>query len=178
MNLSKLYQLQQELDNHILVNEEKRDNKVKDKAELLDETILALLVEVGELANTTRCFKHWSTKGMMEKEVVLDELADVYHFYLSIGNQLNIQVDKLPTLDEGTWQALEDEDVELKDVFLSLYSNISEMGIEYPISKDNYILAGQDIYVLELLLQFADEEVEKAYLKKHEENYKRQREGY
>lgn len=174
MNLTKLYKMQRELDDHIL-----KKNKVEmSKEERLDNTILALLVEVGELANTTRCFKYWSTKRMMEKEVVLDELADVYHFYLSIGNQLNIQVDKFPPLDEGTWQALEDEDVELKDVFLSLYSNISEMGIEYPISKDNYILAGQDIYVLELLLQFSDKEVEQAYLKKHKENYKRQQEGY
>ena len=38
--------------------------------------------------------------------------------------------------------------------------------------------AGKCIRVLGWGLGFTDEEVEQAYLKKHEENYKRQREGY
>ena len=32
---------------------------------------LALLVEIGELANTTRCFKYWSNKGSEDKERAL-----------------------------------------------------------------------------------------------------------
>lgn len=50
-----------------------------------DRRILALLVEIGEFANTTRCFKYWSNKGMEEKETVLDEYADGMHFFLSLG---------------------------------------------------------------------------------------------
>ena len=61
MNLDKLYKLQEELDNHIW-NKYKILEKMT-KEELLDNTILALLVEVGELANATRCFKHWSTRS-------------------------------------------------------------------------------------------------------------------
>src|SRR5699024_6396859 len=91
MNLEKLYKMQEELDNHIWEKHGTLDKMSKE--ELLDNTILALLVEVGELANATRCFKHWSTKGTMDKEIVLDELADVLHFYLSIGNQIGYKLD-------------------------------------------------------------------------------------
>ena len=70
MNLDKLYKLQAELDKTILENEKKRTGKQIDKDVLLEQTILALLVEIGELANTTRCFKHWSTKGPMKDEII------------------------------------------------------------------------------------------------------------
>ena len=38
--------------------------------------LMALLVELGEFANETRCFKYWSVKGPSPKEVILDEYAD------------------------------------------------------------------------------------------------------
>ena len=79
MDLEKLYKMQEELDEYIIANR----NIVMSEEELLNNTILAFS-RGRELANTTRCFKHWSTKGMMEKDIVLDELADVLHFYLSI----------------------------------------------------------------------------------------------
>lgn len=59
MNLVKIYELQTKLDQRII-----KEHHVEEK-HLLDNTILALLVEIGELANTTRCFKHWSNKGAM-----------------------------------------------------------------------------------------------------------------
>lgn len=40
--------------------------------------ILALQVEIGELANETRCFKHWSNKGPSEKEVILMEYVYIF----------------------------------------------------------------------------------------------------
>ena len=160
MNLDKLYKMQAELDKHIL---EKHNIKMS-KEELLDNTILALLVEVGELANTTRCFKHWSKKGMMEKEFVLDELADVIHFYLSIGNQQG-----------HIWEYL---DFGLKNSglikeFQKLYFWASRK-IDYMAYQE----IGDKIYNISKELGFTGKEVESAYLLKHEENYKRQREGY
>lgn len=166
MNLNKLYKMQAELDKHIL---EKHDIKMS-KEELLDNTILALLVEVGELANTTRCFKHWSTKGMMEREIVLDELADVWHFYLSIGNQKNIKLDKCNVdMTKHRQQATK--------IFISVYFWILRLR-EFPDNEVNYIQIGWTLNHLAYKLSFTDKEVEQAYLKKHEENYRRQREGY
>lgn len=76
MNLDKLYKLQAELDRTILENEKKRTGKEIDKDLLLNQTILALQVEVAELANETRCFKHWSTKGPNNKVSIPCSLCD------------------------------------------------------------------------------------------------------
>lgn len=166
MNLNKLYKMQEELDKHILEN-----NKVEmSKEELLDNTILALLVEVGELANTTRCFKHWSKKGMMAKEVVLDELADVWHFYLSIGNQLNVKLKKC-NVDMTKHRHKETQ------IFNNIYFWILRLQ-EFPENEVNYIQIGWTLNHLSWKLGFTDQEVGQAYLKKHEENYIRQEQGY
>lgn len=178
MNLEKLYKMQEELDDYILINHLKRTGKGISEEELLDKTILALLVEVGELANTTRCFKHWSTKGMMEKEVVLDELADVIHFYLSIGNQIG---DKY--LDIGVGESwVHDINQALTFRFLILYAHIGRFGDEIQVTSidpsELYQTIGDSLCKLINLLGFTNKEVEQAYLKKHEENYRRQEEGY
>ena len=171
MKLNKLYKMQEELDKHII---EKHNIKMS-KEELLDNTILALLVEVGELANTTRCFKHWSTKGMMDKEVVLDELADCLHFYLSIGNQVGLQCDV-----EGESFGKRAKSIEI--TFHMIYFWITRFRSFTKMKTRNYTKEydslGVGLFELAAKLKFTDEEVEQAYLKKHEENYKRQREGY
>ena len=54
MNLSKLLNIQKELDEHIV------KEKGLEGQDLLDKKILALQVELGELANEHRGFKFWS----------------------------------------------------------------------------------------------------------------------
>lgn len=170
MNLEKLYKMQEELDNHILENYFKRTGKRREKGELLEDTKLALIVEVSELANTTRCFKKWSTKGMMEKEIILEELADAWHFYLSIGNQTMTRFNyKLSRYMTSNFQRKLDE----KD--LTKQFNEFCKGV-----ANEQQWAGIGVYLINIadILNFTDEEVEQAYLKKHEENYRRQEEGY
>lgn len=167
--------MQEELDSYIL----KKHNFKMRKEELLDSTVLALLVEIGELANTTSCFKYWSTKGMIEKEIVLDELADVLHFYLSIGNQMRIKY-----LDIEVESGLSGFDLnkDLTFELLVLYYRVGELGNECSVAGIDleylYQNIGNSLCKIIDLLGFTHEEVEQAYLKKHEENYKRQREGY
>ena len=173
MDLNKLYEKQAELDKHIL---EKHNIKMS-KEELLDNTTLALLVELGELANTTRCFKHWSTKGSMAKDIILDELADVWHFYLSIGNQISKFLTPLTIIE--THHLLGKPDYNMIDTFLGIYNNTSVLVYGDPKGRGKtYGATGLLLLHLADLLGFTDKEVEQAYLKKHEENYKRQREGY
>jgi len=78
MNVEKLYSMQYALDTHI---EEKHGLK----EDLFNRKMLALLVELGELANETRCFKFWSLKAASEKAVILEEFVDGVHFILSLG---------------------------------------------------------------------------------------------
>jgi dimeric dUTPase (all-alpha-NTP-PPase superfamily) len=111
MNLKDLLQQQKALDELIVMNGQ---GAAMTEKGLLSARLLALQVEVSELANATRCFKYWSTKESEPKERLLDEYADVLHFVLSLGNTL----------------------------------------------------------------KFTPEEIEQAYLAKHEVNYQRQKQGY
>ena len=79
MDLTELFKKQAELDEVIAKNHH------VSYASTRKERILALIVEIGELANATRCFKYWSNKGSEAKDIVLDEYADGLHFFLSLG---------------------------------------------------------------------------------------------
>ena len=89
MNVKKLCEMQQALDNRII-----QEHKLEGK-NLEENKILALLVEICELANETRCFKHWSNKGPSQKNILLEEYVDSLHFFLSIANHRQYDVDRL-----------------------------------------------------------------------------------
>jgi dimeric dUTPase (all-alpha-NTP-PPase superfamily) len=67
MNLSKLFELQRQLDEHI-----EKEHPRKPGEDRLAKKILALMVEIGELANCWRGFKYWSNdqEPRTESEVV------------------------------------------------------------------------------------------------------------
>ena len=83
IDLSILYKRQEELDDEIA-----RNHNINYETTFA-RRFLALLVEFGELANETRCFKYWSNKKSSPKEVVSDEYSDGLHFLLSLGIVLN-----------------------------------------------------------------------------------------
>ncbi|MFB6366866.1 dUTP diphosphatase [Paenibacillus elgii] len=83
--------------------------------DLLPNTVLALQVEIAELANEWRGFKYWSNDQeprfnvlevggidcSEEKLVnrVLEEYADCLHFFLSIARQFDLPAEDLYTLE-------------------------------------------------------------------------------
>ncbi|MEG2909687.1 MAG: dUTP diphosphatase, partial [Erysipelotrichaceae bacterium] len=77
-----LYEMQDKLDQRIF------DEHGITRIETMNRRMLALLIEIGELANETRCFKFWSNKGASSKDVILEEYADGIHFLLSLGIDL------------------------------------------------------------------------------------------
>ena len=83
MNLQNLFVMQEKLDNHIM-----EEHNLYGKT-LFSEKLLALQVEIAELANETRCFKFWSNKGPSSKETILEEYVDCLHFILTIGLEKN-----------------------------------------------------------------------------------------
>lgn len=180
MDLKKLYEMQEKLDKTILENEVKRTGKEIDKDLLLKQTILALQVEVAELANETRCFKHWSTKGPESKERILDELADVWHFYLSIGNQLDYKLPKKFFLSDEEYNYVVGNDTNIEIIFIKLFADASLLGVTEGREANliYYNAVGMSINILGRFLGFTEEEIEQAYTKKHKENYRRQEEGY
>ncbi|NMM62112.1 hypothetical protein HBE96_05305 [Clostridium sp. P21] len=161
MNLEKLFQLQENLNGHI----EKEHNL--EHTSLLSEKILALQVELAELANETKCFKFWSCKPSSNKEIVLEEFADCLHFILSLG------------LEKGfTTIRIKPKDIQydITSQFLNLYVDINDFFI--CSSSDHYITLFEDFLALGKSLNFSAEDIENAYLTKNCINHKRQNEGY
>lgn len=137
---------------------------------MFEKTKLALLVEIGELANATRCFKHWSVKDPESKERLLDEYADILHFYLSIGNQIgytyNLYVEDVEDTAGSTEKA-----------FNFVYFWVGSL-INDGYAQIDYAQIGICLEMLAEQLGFEDREIEAAYWSKHEVNYQRQKAGY
>jgi dimeric dUTPase (all-alpha-NTP-PPase superfamily) len=163
MQLEKLFHLQKALDIHI---EEKHQLQEED---LFDRKVLALLVEIGELANETRSFKFWSVKPSSAKEVILEEFVDGIHFILSLGIECGF--------DNRTIDLITSEStLSVTEQFLIVYEVISifQKTKEY---HDFVRLFGAYLQ-LASLLGFKKEEMDQAYILKNEVNYQRQQNNY
>lgn len=134
---------------------------------VVDRKILALLVELGELANETRCFKFWSLKGPSDQETILTEYVDGIHFILSLANEYDF---KLSVPEEFTTEN------NVTEQFLLLYQGISHFQNER--KNDIFQTVFAEYLSLGKMLGFSAEDVEKAYVSKNEVNYERQKQGY
>ncbi len=161
MQLTTLFSMQRELDAFIQQN---RD----EQTEVFFEKGLALLVELAELANETRCFKFWSQKGPSEETVILEEYVDSIHFLLSLGIEKGL--DSLVDWPEG------DVEGNLTQLFLKttavIYRFLEELTME--AYREIWIHYG----AIAEKLGFTNEDIIKAYIAKNEENYERQKRGY
>lgn len=162
MNIGKLFQMQRQLDDRI-----KEEHNLIEK-NLMDEKILAFQVELGELANETRCFKYWSLKPASEKEVILEEYVDGVHFLLSIG--LELQKSSLSARNNKI------ENQSLTKQFLVLFQLSSQLGNSKKIDLFEELF--QQYLHLGNLLNYTVGEIEAAYVGKNEVNHQRQNEGY
>ncbi|EAZ84675.1 MULTISPECIES: dUTP diphosphatase [Lysinibacillus] len=161
MNIQQLFMMQKELDDFI----EQTQNIQQD---VFQEKGLALMVELAELANETRCFKFWSTKGPSAREVILEEYVDSIHFILSLGLLKNYTtIEKWPVIEEQR---------HLTATFLETQGAILAF-IQQP-TEDRYLAIWQCYGLLAYNLGFTFEDVVRAYIEKNEENYNRQRTGY
>src|SRR5690625_569664 len=153
--------MQKDLDTYIAQN---HDLKGQD---LFEERFLALLVELGELANETRVFKFWSTKDKSDDAIILEEYVDNIHFLLSIGLHKGYefsQIDFSITYFNETKQ----------------FNHVFEKCIQFyqKQTKENYLSMFKEYLRLAKLLGFSETEIKKAYHKKNEVNYERQEKGY
>lgn len=134
-----------------------------------EERFLALLVELGELANATRTFKYWSIKPGEGFERIIDEYADGLHFLLSLTLAYNFKVPVLEVSDTKN-------DLTLTHVFVESYIALNEFAAK----KDANTLIDSLIKFLELghKLGFTKQQIFDAYLAKLEVNYQRQKDHY
>lgn len=162
MELQKLVEMQLQLDQYI---EEKRGIK----EDVFNRKVIALLVELGELANETRSFKFWSDKGPSDKATIVEEYVDSIHFLLSIGIEKGLDT-RLSTWPVG--EELED----LNTAFLYTYEQI--LTFQKNTDFSNYAKIWEFYAEIARLLGFTTEDVVNAYHAKNEINYTRQQTGY
>jgi len=79
----KLYERNKILDSEFM------NKYINDNKELHRKNCLELIVELGELANESRCFKYWSVKEP-NKDMVLEEYADCLLMVLYMFNYYNV----------------------------------------------------------------------------------------
>ncbi|MCR5184557.1 MAG: dUTP diphosphatase [Bacilli bacterium] len=161
IELEELFKAQAKLDAYIANSHQVSYETTRSKR------IMALIVEIGELANTTRCFKYWSNKGMDKKEIVLDEYADGLHFFLSLGVDI-----KTSKMNYHLTKHLDD----LTSQFHLIYHNIDVFYKKQ--DEKSYIRAFQSFLNLLPLLGYRWKSLKDAYFKKLEVNYQRQQNNY
>ncbi|MFC5604386.1 dUTP diphosphatase [Sporosarcina koreensis] len=161
MDLTTLFTMQRELDTYIQKNQLVAKDVFKEKG-------LALLVELSELANETRCFKFWSTKGPSERDVILEEYVDSIHFLLSLGIEKRLDTLKV-------WPTGEVEG-NLTEVFLQTFNAIHDFIARKDMESYENVWIHYGTIAKRLEVSYI--EIIEAYVEKNEENYKRQQTGY
>lgn len=156
-----LYTMQDELDQRIF-----NQHQIT-RSETGQRRILALLVELGEFANETRCFKFWSTKGASAKEVMLEEYVDGIHFLLSIGLDLAYCPETIQSIDEKK---------DVNSLVLDIYGLASSFA--HHASKEAYEEIFQAYVRLAYCFDFTNEDIRSSYFLKNKENFQRQDNNY
>jgi dimeric dUTPase (all-alpha-NTP-PPase superfamily) len=161
MDLTAWFAIQQVLDDRIL------QEHCLQRTEIFLKKILALQVEIGELANETRCFKYWSRKSPSPRESVLEEFVDALHFVLSLGLDLGHEDLELPAVSAAD---------DLTAGFLELTA--ASVQLAKTQGRDEYRELFAALLAVGYGLGFSNEEIGQAYLAKNEINHQRQQEGY
>ncbi len=161
MDWNKLFGMQQKLDAHIIETHQLAGRDV------FEEKILALFVELGELANETRCFKFWSTKKRNDAAIILEEYVDNIHFILSLGIDRGFDFDQ-----EVNTVTNKEETIQFNTVFATALQFKTEP------TQTNYEALFISYLELGILLGFSNADIIAAYIKKNEINFQRQADGY
>ena len=161
MNWMTLFEIQKELDEKI----QRKHNLQREN--LITRKILAFQVELGELANETRCFKFWSLKPPSTRSVIIEEYVDGLHFLLSLGLEIDSRFESLQP-DERAH--------DLCDQFQQVYRLTAHF--EMFIDTDHYKKLFAAFLELGHQLGLTDQEITGAYLLKNQVNHERQQQGY
>ena len=161
MDWDQLFTMQRKLDSYIETNHGLKEN------DLFQDKVLALLVEVGELANETRCFKFWSNKEPSAQNIIIEEYVDGIHFILSLGLEKSYSYEQT-RLDSQTGS--------VTDTFNQVFEKI--IAFKQHPSKEKYNELFQSYINLGNRLGFDESDVKAAYYEKNKVNFERQDQGY
>ncbi|MCV3754301.1 dUTP diphosphatase [Ureaplasma zalophigenitalium] len=160
-NLQELFTLQERLDNTIAQNKD-----FNGQVDYKSQRVLALLVEIGELANEIQMFKYWKNNKQVNYEKMLDELADVLHFACAHAYRLQVSPFVNPQIISS----------DLTEQFIALYASTSQLNKKYDKDQMQDVLS--HIFGICCLLELNWQTIREAYIKKNKINYERVATGY
>lgn len=161
IKFSKVYKENKKLD---AIFHELYDNNSK---ETFRKNVLELLVELGELANETRCFKYWSKKGPSDKKIILDEFADCMLMVLCFCNMLEVDLKE---------DFLESKNNDVIEQFVYLYHESSLLINDFSKNRIKDVLV--NLVELGNLIGLSDNDIINGCLLKIERNKKRFETGF
>ena len=170
IKLAHLLDLQKEVNEKVL---EKMDRDV-----FVEEFILAFNVEYFEFINEIGVWKWWKHNHEINKERILDELADLYAFFLSIllaSKDINIEEfeEELTRISSEVYST-KDEPYAIENLMIIVGTDNES---DTPVRTVNRF--GIAIGIARLLFDgITYEEITEAYEKKSQVNIDRQNENY
>lgn len=145
--------------NEIYLNNKRLDDIFLEKycndQDIFKKNCIEILVELGEFINETKVFKYWSIKKP-NKELVLEELADVITMVLYFYNVLNIDIDEIST-------HLNNKNI--IEVLNYLYAQMSKLMTNS--TKELVIDIFNNLIYVSQLLNIKEEEILNAINQKH-----------
>ena len=158
----KLYERNKILDSEFL------NKYINEDRELHKKNCLELIVELGELANESRCFKYWSIK-VPDRYLVLEEYADCILMVLYMFNYYNVV--NIYTIDK-----------QYSDDILNVFNDLIRMCTKFMdnIEIDESYVMNVFNYLLHLgsLLKFSNDEIINACYNKINKNEERLNSNY
>jgi dimeric dUTPase (all-alpha-NTP-PPase superfamily) len=121
VDLTDIFEMQIKLDRNI------HQNHGVTYQIVIEEIKLALLVELGELANEVRCFKFWSNKTSSDKQTILEEYVDGIHFLTSMCLREHIP---------GKFEITNIHHVDDKKQITKLFNNLLDLSKILNTTKD------------------------------------------
>lgn len=167
INFKELFDMQNKLTNNTL---EKRKLILDD---IFYKDMLAILVELGEMANEWRGFKYWSVDQKERRNTMLEEYVDCLHFMLTIGNNIQNEITSIVPF-------ISDESITktILDVFIKTSNFIESTDESQDKAKIKYIIMFRSFLGLGKKLNFTFVEIYQGYLDKNKINYRRIANGY
>lgn len=156
MNLKKIFEMQKKLDKKIHVTHE-----IKDSGNVKSKRLIALFVELAELANEVQFFKYWKKEKNIKRNLVLEEYADGIHFLSSFALDLNLEEIIEPTIVS--------ENLNLQ--FLKTISLIIKLNDFF--TKESIKEVFSHYLGIAKILNISDEEILEEYTKKNLINFQR-----
>ena len=164
---------------NLLIEQLKLDTTIQENhhvtyPETRRKRLLALVVELGEFANTTRCFKFWSNRGRDVEERVLNEAADCLHFYLGLYlTDTNSECVKGGPGNIVTFKTKDESFTPDNEFITSLFLGATKSALDGKLFES----LDQFFQIIDSL-GFSWSDLEKAYYKKLDVNYDRQDNNY